>query len=191
MARPLHGAGHKVGWVGFITLPDEDKRELLDGQLVEMDVPTKLHEWIVSLVITLLGGWARARSAGVVLASGYKVRIRDDRGFMPDVQFFRTERVASLGMQGLETGAPDLAVEVISPASRRYDRAQKLDGYAAIGTAEYWVIDPDARTLERYLLDGRRLRLVETSDAQARFAPPSFPGLEIDLRELWTLPGQP
>lgn len=112
-------------WREFVALPDDDRRELIDGQLLEIDVPTRLHEWIVATLVRLLGTWAMARQAGIVLASGYKVRIRHDRGFMPDVQFFkRGGRVVP--NEGLDTGAPDLAVEVISRKSGRYDRIEKL-----------------------------------------------------------------
>ena len=46
-------------------------------------------------------------------------------------------------------GTPDLVVEILSPSSRRYDRVTKLRWYAQLGVPEYWLVDPDARTLER------------------------------------------
>jgi Uma2 family endonuclease len=175
-------------WQDFIALDDEDKRELLDGRLVEMDVPNRLHEWIVATLVHHLRAWAMARKAGVVLASGYKVRIREDRGFMPDVQYF-ARGGRPLPHQGLDAGAPDLAVEVISPASIRYDRKQKLEGYAEIGVPEYWIVDPEGRTLERLLLVSPGVyRTAERLDGAVDFAPESFPGLVIALGELWQLP---
>ena len=175
-------------WQDFIALPDDDRRELLDGRLVEMDVPNQLHEWIVATLIRHLGGWAMSRQAGIVLASGYKVRIRDDRGFMPDVQLFlRGGR--PIPSAGLDAGAPDLAVEVISPSSGRYDRVEKQKGYAEIGVPEYWIVDPERQTFERLVLDSPgTYRLADALAGDVTFAPASLPDLVIDLGELWRLP---
>ena len=175
-------------WHDFVALPDDDRRELIDGELLEIDVPTGLHEWIVATLVRHLGAWAMARRAGIVFASGYKVRIRDDRGFMPDVQYFRRggRRVPDAG---LDAGAPDLAVEVISPTSGRYDRIEKLRGYAAIGVPEYWIIDPERHTLERLVLDPPgTYRIADSMAGAVTFAPASFPDLAIELGELWQLP---
>lgn len=180
--------GTRYSWSDFVALEDDDRRELLDGQLVEMDVPTKLHEWIVATLVHHLRSWAMARQTGIVLASGYKVRIRDDRGFMPDVQFFRRGGYP-LPSAGLDAGAPDLAVEVISPTSGRYDRIEKLRGYAGIGVPEYWIVDPERQTLERLLLDAPgSYRIADALAGDVTFEPASLPGLAIELGELWNLP---
>ena len=175
-------------WDDFVALEEDDPRELLDGRLVEMDVPTALHEWIVATLVHYLLTWAMARRAGIVLASGYKVKIRNDRGLMPDVQYFRRGG-RSVPNQALDAGAPDLAIEVISPSSDRYDRIAKLASYAEIGVAEYWIVDPERRTLERFVLGASgRYGASETSTGDVSFAPASFPDLLIDLAELWRLP---
>jgi Uma2 family endonuclease len=114
------------------------------------------------------------------------VRIDDEHGFMPDVQYFKRGRVVPT--QGLAEGGPDLAIEVISPSSGRFDRGAKLKGYGAIGTAEYWIVDPEQRTIHRYLLRDGALKLEETVQGEATFRPATFPSLEIPLGQLWTLP---
>jgi len=183
---PATGARHT--WREFVALPDDDRRELIDGVLLEIDVPTKLHEWIVATLVFHLGGWAMQRRAGIVLASGYKIRVRDDRGFMPDVQYFRRGG-RPLPSEGLDDGAPDLAVEVVSPTSGRYDRIEKLHGYAEIGVPEYWIVDPERQTLERFVLDAcGAYERADVSTGDSTFEPPSFRGLVIDLAELWRLP---
>jgi Uma2 family endonuclease len=182
------GAPGPYRWKDFLSLHEDDLRELIDGHLLELEVPTKIHEWIVTILVTMLTNWALPRSAGLALVSGYKVRIRHDRGVMPDVQFFRRGG-RPLPDQGLHRGAPDLAVEVVSPSSKRWDRVVKLEWYGAIGTNEYWIVDPTERTLERYLRghDGA-LQLASQHANDERFAPDTFPELEIELARLWTMP---
>ena len=174
-------------WSDFLELAQDDRRELIDGQLLAIDVPTRIHEWIVFVLLRHLGNWAMSRQAGILLPSGYKVRVREDRGVMPDLQFFRRGRIVPNA--ALEEGAPDLAGEVISSTSGRYDRVEKLNWYVAIGVPEYWLVDPEHRTLEQLVLDpGVGYRVATSVGGDVVFAPATFPGLAIELSELWALP---
>ena len=174
-----------VTWSEFIELDEDDSRELVDGALMEVDVPTGTHEAIVAALIGFLTAWAWPRRAGRVYASGYKVRISDRRGAMPDVQFFRAGNEPKGQDRGLERGRPDLAIEVISPTSRSKDSVRKLHDYASIGVPEYWLVDPEARTLERLVLREGVYSIVEALEGDAVFAPGAFEGLEIALARLW------
>ena len=172
-------------WEDFIALDEDDLRELVDGRLVEIEVPTGLHERIVVGLVRRLDEWADAHG-GNVFASGYKIRIRHDRGVMPDVQFFRRGR--TIPDPGLRAGAPDLVVEVVSPSSARFDRATRRAWYASIGTPEYWIVDPDRRTLERLVLEATGdYRVAQVARDGDIFEPDTFPGLAIPLAGLWTL----
>ena len=76
-----------------------------------------------------------------------------------------------------------------SSGSGRYDRIEKLHGYADIGVPEYWIVDPERQTLERLVLHSPgSYRSTDTLAGDVTFAPASFPHLVIDLRELWRLP---
>lgn len=186
--RPvLRAAPGPYTWDDFVVLAEDDGRELIDGHLIEVEVPTQLHELIVVRLVALLELWAEAHEGGDVLASGYKVRINLRRGVMPDVQYFRPGRLPSSEQQGLVSGRPDLAVEVVSPSSRAVDRVTKLNWYARKGVPEYWIVDPEERTLERHVLRDRRY-FVEPFSEQSIFAPDSFPGLRIALSRLWKGP---
>lgn len=175
-------------WRDFVELDEDDPRELLDGQLVEIELPTWTHERIVAALIAILTQWSWSRKAGQVLASGYRLRIDDRRGTMPDVQFYRRGNPPSGQEKGLERGRPDLVVEVISPSSRSKDSVRKLYDYAAIGVPEYWLLDPEARTLERLVLRDGVYSIVEAVEGDALFQPEGFDGLEVDLGRLWNDP---
>jgi Uma2 family endonuclease len=178
-----------ASWRDFIRADEEDTRELVNGQLVEGEVPTKKHEWIVATLIYLLTAWARPRNAGMVLASGYKIRIDDQHGVMPDLVFIKSGRGHLAGEQGMEKGPPDLVVEVISPGSRRHDSIRKLRWYAQIGVPEYWLIDAEEDSLERLVLEPNgHYMIAETFEGDGIFKPESFYRLEIPLHELWNVP---
>ena len=175
-------------WRDFVELDEDDPRELLDGHFVEIEVPTWTHERIVAALITILTQWAWSRKAGQVLASGYRLRIDERRGIMPDVQFYRRGNPPAGQETGLEHGRPDLVVEVISPSSRSKDSVRKLYDYAAIGVPEYWLLDPEPRTLERLVLREGVYSIVEAVEGEALFQPEGFEGLELDLGRLWNVP---
>jgi Uma2 family endonuclease len=184
--EPLTGP---YGWEDFIHLDEDDLRELIDGHLVEVEVPTYLHEHVVTTLIILLGMWARAHG-GHVLSSGYKLKVSPKRGVMPDVQFYRAGNTASLRQQlGLEHGRPDLVVEVVSPSSRRYDRVVKLGWYTRLRIPEYWIVDPEAQTLERLVLTEGAYVLAEGRMDGETFRPRTLRGLAIPLAELWDVAG--
>ena len=185
-AQTSHGP---FTWDDFVALEEDDLRELIDGELVEVEVPTKLHEYIVWVMSHYLAAWALPRKARFGVVSGFKVRISERRGVMPDLQFFRSTNPAAKGdAVGLISGHPDLCVEIISESSRRYDRMTKLAWYASIGVPEYWLVDPSARTLERLVLQSDKYLVADVVGEDATFRPESFEGLEIPLRTLWELP---
>jgi Uma2 family endonuclease len=172
-------------WDDFVALEDEDRRELIDGELVEVEVPTGAHERITFLIGHWLESWAEREGGGMTLGSGYKVRISNKRGVMPDVQFFRTGNHPRGQQQGLVEGHPDLAVEVSSPSSVRYDRVKKLAWYASIGVPEYWIVDPALKSFHRLVLTGDRYVIADAVDGDVIVRPPSFDGLELPLAKLW------
>jgi Uma2 family endonuclease len=144
---------------------------------------------VVSLLVYFLVQWTRGAGSGHVLGSSYKVRVSEHRGVMPDVQYFTPDNFRRAGRIALEQGRPDMVVEVVSPSSRRYDRVMKLHWYASLGVPEYWIVDPEARSLERLVLDGDTYRIADSLSDDAVFVPPSFEGLSIPLVELWD-PGE-
>jgi Uma2 family endonuclease len=183
---PSTAASAPFTWDDFVALEEGDLRELIDGELVEVEVPTCSHETIVGWLVFYLRAWAERGRGGRIVSSGYKVRISERRGVMPDVQYYRRENdVAIEQEQGLVRGCPDLVVEVISPSSTRYDRVTKLRYYAQLGAPEYWLIDPQARTLEQLVLRDGSYVIAGSCAEDETFRPLSFEGLEIPLDKLW------
>jgi Uma2 family endonuclease len=183
---PSSAASAPYTWDDFVALDEDDLRELIDGELVEVEVPGSKHEEIVATLCFFLRSWVEAGHGGRVLASGYKVRISDQRGVMPDVQFYRRGNDARLDQDdGLASGRPDLVVEIVSPSSQRYDRVTKLRWYAELGVPEYWLVDGAARTLERLVLRDGVYAIAASLAEDETFRPESFDGLEIPLSRLW------
>ncbi len=190
----MAGAGKAplVTWDEFVLLDEDDPRELIDGVLVDIDglpEPKRAgalhHAHTVAALAGQIWAWATAGDRGVVLASGYEVRLPDGQGVVPDLQFVSKEKLGLLDEDGMTRAVPDLVVEVSLRSSRARNRA-KVVSYAAAGVGEYWIVDPEYRMLEQFVLgpDGRYVIAVGGLEDEV-FEPESFPGLSITLSRLW------
>lgn len=177
-------------WVRFLALPEGDRRELIAGELVETEMPTELHERIVMTLGFFFQSWVREHG-GAAYGSGYKVRIDEQRGFMPDLQLYHPKNRSHRGEQALLSGAPDIAVEIISDGSAKYDAGDKLAGYARIGVAEYWLVSQNDETVTQLHLK-RGKYVVEPVFAKGDVITSSrFPGLKVPVSELFVLGAPP
>jgi Uma2 family endonuclease len=167
------GAASSSSWERFVALPGDDRRELVGGGLVETETPTDLHEHIVLAIGFFFRGWVREHG-GVAFGSGFKIRIDDEHGFMPDVQIYHPKNRARRSAQALLEGAPDIAVEILSDGSASYDKKTKLLGYARIGVAEYWIVSPTEKSVERVVLRRGKYVVEEVLVSGDVVKPPRF-----------------
>jgi Uma2 family endonuclease len=124
----------------------------------------------------LLSTHVRLRDLGHVLTDkALCVFPRND--YEPDICFFGKQKAAQLKPDTLKYPVPDLIVEVLSETTEQNDRGVKFEDYAAHGVAEYWIVDPERETVERYVLhegrypEARPQRTGEiTSDVVAGFS---------------------
>ena len=176
-------------------LDEDEEGELVDGRLVEEEMPSYLHEAIVVWLIAVLRGWVRPRG-GWVFASEAKLGIQVlKRGRKPDVTMFLPGSQPPKRSASMATEPPDVVVEVISPRPRdeRRDRIEKTSDYAAFGVRFYWLLNPQIRTLEILELDADGRYKVALSASEGTHAIPGCEGLTLDLDALWAeidaLPG--
>jgi Uma2 family endonuclease len=168
-------------------LPEDEDGELMDGRLVEEEMPDYVHEVIVGWLLRVLGAWV-VPLGGLAGGSGAKFALRPGRGRKPDVTVFLPGRELP-PRRGLVRIPPDLAVEVVSatPRDRRRDRIEKVEEYAAFGVRWYWIVEPDAQSIEILELapDGRYAHAFSAVDG-VHPEVPGCPGLVLDLDALWS-----
>ena len=132
-------------------LPDDGQRyELIDGELFVSPSPSGPHQLLVMELSARLHGYLRGGALGRVLTSPSDVRRPDTtrNRVQPDVFVFRRGSLLSFP---LAFGDLLLVIEVVSPSSSRYDYQTKRRLYLANGIPEYWVVNPDARTISRWV----------------------------------------
>lgn len=123
--------------------PDDGRRhELVDGMLVVTPMPVALHQRVVLRLSILLEG-ARPTDSVEVFGPSVDVVLADDTVLAPDITVVR---VADMTPKNLPA-APLLAVEVLSPSTRRYDLLVKRSRLEEAGCPSYWVVDPNGPAL--------------------------------------------
>ncbi len=167
-------------------LDEDEPGELVEGRLVEEEMPTYIHELIVLWLGDVLRAWAIPRG-GVVGGSEVKFAVRQRRGRKPDLSLYIGGKLPP-GRAKLVRVAPYLMIEIVTPTPRdgRRDRVEKLEEYAAFGVRYYWIVDPELRTFEVFELgaDGRYAHALGATAGQLA-AIPGCDGLALDLDGLW------
>jgi Uma2 family endonuclease len=144
--------------------------ELSDGNLEIIDLPTDFHQLILVRLSSALHVFVTARKLGHVRFAPLPVRLWSGKIREPDLMFMSAVHASRIGAYW---GVPDLAVEILSPGSVYKDREIKRKEYAAAGVVEYWIIDPESRTVDIYKA-GKHLTCagVLTSDLFEDFSMP-------------------
>ena len=148
-----------------------------------MSSPKDRHQVLLALLYVCLYQFVLRNKSGHV-SMELDVFLPDGKLYIPDITFIAANGSATLDPADDKIhGAPSLVVEILSNNTRR-DRVQKLKVYKSNGVQWYWIIDPNALTLEEYhfLPDGTTLSAV--IDNGEDFQPSVFPGLTLNLAAL-------
>ncbi|MSU57363.1 MAG: Uma2 family endonuclease [Pedosphaera sp.] len=125
--------------------------ELWEGEIIMSPTPVPDHQRIVSRLYKLMDAFVMSRKLGEVFLSPLDVVLTQKHVVQPDVFFISKPRLHLVTNR--VRCAPDLAVEVLSPGRRRRDRVDKKELYEKFGVREYWIVDPEACTLEIFALE--------------------------------------
>ncbi len=166
----------------FEQLPDDGMRHELDeGELISMPPAFARHGKIQGEIYYLLRAFAGPRSLGTVFVeTGF--RLSRDTVRAPDVSFIRAARLRVLDLDRRFEGAPDLAVEVISPSETASDIAHKVRQYLETG-AVVWVVYPRDRSVHVFESSGVA-RILGSDDALE--APGLLPGFSVRVGEFFS-----
>ena len=122
--------------------------ELVDGLLLVTNAPRPVHQLVVSLLMEQLLPYVRRHDLGRVLTSPSALELEPNTVVQPDLFVVRAaDRPVT---QWSQVAGLLLAVEVLSPSTANVDRTRKRRLYQRAGVADYWVVDADARLVERW-----------------------------------------
>ncbi len=179
-------AAAELSLAEWFELPEDEPGEMVDGRIVEEEVPSYIHEILVILFGSLLRGWVSPRG-GFVAGSDAKFAVGPKRGRKPDLTVYLPGTPLPPA-DGLIEEAPDIAIEILSPRPRdgRRDRVDKVAEYAAFGIRYYWLVDPKLRSLEILQLGSHGYyEHVLGATRGTVDSVPGCEGLSLDLDAVW------
>jgi len=158
----------------------KDHYEVWDGAIVIREPAAVPHEQVVGRLHLILMQYVNKHDSGIVLLSNTAVHAKGDSVdyVMPDLTFVSHERMHLVRENGI-AGAPDLAVEVVSPGlqNTKRDLVDKFQLYERSGVKEYWMVDYAGREIQLFGLLGDRYERIEQSAV--------LPGIELAADSLF------
>lgn len=175
----------KMTYDQYCLLPeDRNQYELFDGELVMTPSPNVRHQRVIARLCSQLLIYVEAHSLGSLIVAPIDTIFDPYTVLQPDILFVSQERIPVVVKERIE-GAPDLAVEVLSPSTIEKDRHRKLAVYSQFGVREYWIVDPETQTIERYGREGYELRLTRTFSSGEAVESSLFPGLSFPVASVF------
>jgi Uma2 family endonuclease len=174
----------------YLRLPNDGRRyEIIEGVLYVSPAPKYLHQRIVQVLLRRLGDLAEEKGSGEVIPAPFEIYLSGrNRPIQPDLVYIRAEHLPPSDAAGFE-GVPDLVVEILSPSSIRRDRFIKFAAYEKAGVPEYWIVDPETRSIEVYVWRNGLYELHVQAVGDAAMTSTLFPELALRVDELFPSTG--
>ena len=165
---------------------EHDRIELIYGDPVMMAPPVRIHQKISRELFGQLYQYLKGKKCEVYSAP-FAVRPFEEDGDCPEDVDTLVEpdisvvcdpgKLDDLGCKG----APDLVIEILSPSTRRHDRFTKFNLYQRAGVREYWIVDPDSKDVQSFVLEEGRYSAKDFRGAGETIRASVLEDCEIDL----------
>lgn len=174
-----------------LTWDESERAEIIDGEVVMMaPPPSSTHQEISMELSSQLHTYLKGKKCKVY-AAPFAVRLFEMDGDNPEDIDTMVEPDISIvcdpgkiDKHGCK-GAPDMVVEILSPSTQRHDRFTKFSLYQRAGVREYWIVDPDSKTVQSFILEDGHYSVKEFGTAGDKMTVNVLEGCIIDLSELF------
>jgi Uma2 family endonuclease len=174
----------KYTYEDYAKLPEGAPYQLIGGQLVRTPSPVPYHQDISRNIEKILLKHVTDNMLGKVYYAPLDVHLDDEEIYQPDVMFVSNDRLSIIGEKCIQ-GAPDLIVEILSPATAYYDIRKKYRKYEEHGVREYWIVDPEDKSVEVHVGEGRIFKLAQSARESGTIKSHILSGLAMSLEDIF------
>jgi Uma2 family endonuclease len=169
-------------YADYAALPADGLRhEIIDGDHFVNPAPNPGHQYVSRHLQLQLMTEIELKGLGVVVNAPVDLQLSQHDIVQPDLVYVSRARKAILTPAKVD-GVPDLVIEILSPSNTKYDTETKRRLYEQFGIPEYWIVNPDNRTLLQLVLEGGVYRELL---CQAEVVMAVKPNVKVDLRRVW------
>ena len=168
----------------YCATPDDERYELINGRLMMVPAPNKKHQKVLGRLHLELGRFNQEHELGEVYVAPFDVFLSDTNVVQPDLLFISRAREHIVTEQNVR-GAPDLAIEILSPSTAEKDLGEKHELYGRHGVLEYWIVDPVAETVAVHRQGDGTLELAETLGRGDTLRTAPLDGLQLKLDDVF------
>jgi Uma2 family endonuclease len=168
----------------YQNLPEGAPYQLIGGELVMTPAPSIYHQIISGRLGFQMRSFVTKQKLGLILDAPVDVCLGETETFQPDILFISKERMEIVEPARIN-GAPDLVVEILSPATAYYDLRKKFKVYERCGVREYWIVDPDDKSVQVFSLKDGKLVLDQEVGEAGEISSCVLSGLTVCLGDIF------
>jgi Uma2 family endonuclease len=174
----------KLTYEDYVLFPEDGNvHELIDGDHYMSPAPGTYHQTISRKIQYQLFEQIERTGSGVVFDAPTDVQLSDVDVVQPDLFVIGRARIQRVSPSRV-VGAPDLVVEIISEHTGSRDQSLKLSLYERSGVVEYWIVDPESRSIRRYVREGGRLVAAGVARESITYRHEDI-AATVDLTQVW------
>jgi Uma2 family endonuclease len=174
----------------YAAIPDDGRQyEVVDGVLFISPSPNIGHQDVVGALFAYLWNYVNLGTLGRVYSAPLDVELATRTICQPDVIVILNANLSKLSGKHI-IGAPDLVIEVASPATALYDRNKKLNAYARSGIKEYWIADPIEHIIEVFFLEDAHYHFIGTFAGKTLIPSKILPDFSIQVEKFFAFVSQ-
>ncbi|MFN3533169.1 MAG: Uma2 family endonuclease [Candidatus Brocadia sp.] len=174
----------KYTYEDYLKTSDDKRYELIDGELLMTPSPAPRHQRISRKIEFVLEKFVTKNDLGEIFDAPCDVYLDEENVVQPDILFILKDRLNIIGEKNIQ-GAPDLVVEIVSENSGYRDLVVKKKLYARFGVKEYWIVIPESKEIEVYILKDSSYQLYVACGSEGILESHLLKGLKIVLEEIF------
>ena len=165
-------------------LPDHPRHELIDGDLIMSPAPVTFHQKVSAMLYFLLNQFILKHQLGWLFYAPVDVVLSQYDVVQPDLLFIARDHKSIIKKENIQ-GAPDLVIEIISPSTAGQDRIVKRKLYAKFGVREYWIVDPEQKSIEVMQWAETGFKTLQVYPNGSQLHSQVLAGFELPLQEVF------
>ncbi|OLN32094.1 Uma2 family endonuclease [Desulfosporosinus metallidurans] len=187
---PLQQENKRYTFADYLTWPENERWEIIDGVPHMQSAPTWQHQAISRELLTQFNNYLKEKPCQV-FASPFDLRLPETNEEDEETTFVvQPDIIVVCDKEGLKGtgyyGTPTLVIEISSPSTARTDKIWKFNKYEKVGVKEYWIVEPDGKFISVYTLQsnnryGRPETFIETDMIKVSV----FPDLTVELKPVF------